>query len=114
MPGEEQADDIEQRFFSEADLLFVLVDDWHQHCNYVVWCPLANLDSLAPNYIFVHDQVADVEGQAKAVVAISDPLLFEIFSSSPSLSCAFCPSRSLDALLHALVGLRVGLLSQRQ
>ena len=114
MPGEEQADDIEQRFFSEADLLFVLVDDWHQHCNYVVWCPLANLDSLAPNYIFVHDQVADVEGQAKAVVAISDPLLFEIFSSSPFLSCTFCPSRSLDALLHALLGQRVGLLSQRQ
>ena len=114
MPVEEQADDIEQRFFSEADLLFVLVGDRHQPCNYVVRCPLANLDSLVPNCIFLHDQVSDVEDQAKAVVAISGPLLFEIFFSFPSLSCAFCPSRSLDALLHALLGQRVGLLSQRQ
>ena len=114
MPREEQADDIEQKFFSEADLLFVLVGDWHEHCNYVVWCLPANLDSLVPNYIFAHDQVADVEGQAKAVVATSDPPLFEIFFFSPSLSCAFCPSRSLDALLHAFLGQRVGVLSHRQ
>ena len=80
----------------------------------MVWCPLTNVDSLVPNYIFVHGQVADVEGQAKAVVATSGPLLFEIFFSFPSLSCAFCPSRSLDALLHALLGQRVGPLSQRQ
>ena len=103
MPREEQADDIEQRFFSEADLLFVLVGDWHEHCNYVAWCPLANLDSLAPNYIFVHDQVADVEGQAKAVVATSGPLLFGIFSSSPSLNSTMAAPPPVTSVTHTLV-----------